>query len=296
MASYLVKVRKKMDIHSMHRVRNVLTGNYGSVFKGRSMDFDDLREYSYGDDIKDIDWKATARSRSVMIRRYIAVRKHNILIVADNGNSMAALAPSGEPKGEVATFCAGVMAYIAQHHGDLVGMVYGNHGGNTRYAMKEDTAYLENFLGRYAHSIKLDSPGSDINSLLTYIMKGYRERLFIVVITDPDSAETIDSEIIRKLNARHEQMFIMVEDSPMTNEILRDKDVRDVEGKVRLPQFYRKDKKLAKAEKNYREAQKVKIKKALRHFRIASTFIDSSDHAISAIVKMLEEQKHARRK
>lgn len=296
MASHLVKVRKKMDIQSMRRVRNVLTGNYGSVFKGRSMDFDDLREYSYGDDVKDIDWKATARSRSVMIRRYIAIRKHNILLVADNGNSMAALAPSGETKGEVATFCAGVMAYIAQHHSDITGMVYGNQGGNTRFAMKEDVAYLENFLSHYERSIKLDNPDSNINSLLTYVAKGYRERLFIIVITDPDSAETIDSEIIRKLNARHEQMYIMVEDSPITNSMFRYKEMQDINGQIRLPQFYRRDKKLIKAETDYRVAQKVKIQKALRHFRIASTFVDGTDHAIPAIVKLLEEQKHARRK
>ncbi len=280
----------------MHRVRNVLVGNYGSVFKGRSMDFDDLREYSYGDDIKDIDWKATARSRSVMIRRYIAIRKHNILLVADNGNSMATLAPSGETKGEVAAFCAGVMAYIAQHHSDLIGMVYGNMNGNTRYAMKEDTTYLENFLSRYAQSVNLDNPGSNINGLLTYIAKNYRERLFIIVITDPDNAETIDSEIIRKLNARHEQMYVLVEDSPMTNSALQKEEMRDIEGKVRLPRFYRKNKMLAKAEKDYRDAQRIKIKKALHHFRIASAFVDGSDHAIPAIVRMLEEQKHARRK
>ena len=285
-----------MDIRTMHRVRNVLVGNYGSVFKGRSMDFDDLREYSYGDDIKDIDWKATARSRSVMIRRYIAIRKHNILLVADNGNSMATLAPSGETKGEVAAFCAGVMAYIAQHHSDLIGMVYGNMNGNTRYAMKEDTTYLENFLSRYAQSVNLDNPGSNINGLLTYIAKNYRERLFIIVITDPDNAETIDSEIIRKLNARHEQMYVLVEDSPMTNSALQKEEMRDIEGKVRLPRFYRKNKMLAKAEKDYRDAQRIKIKKALHHFRIASAFVDGSDHAIPAIVRMLEEQKHARRK
>ena len=296
MPGHLVKVRKKLDIHSMRRVRNVLTGNYGSVFKGRSMDFDDLREYSYGDDVKDIDWKATARSRSVMIRRYIAIRKHNILLVADNGNTMGALAPSGETKGEVATFCAGVIAYIAQHHSDLTGMVYGNRDENTRFAMKEDTAYLENFLNHYEKSISLDNPDSNLNILLTFVAKGYRERLFIIVITDPDNAETIDSEIIRKLNARHEQMYVMIEDSPITNPSFRKKDVYDIEGRVRLPQFYRNDKKLAKAEANYRAAQKIKIQKALRRFRIASTFVDSTDHAIPAIVKLLEEQKHARRK
>ena len=63
MPSYLVKVRKKMDIFAQRRVRNVLSGNYGSVFKGRSLDFDDLREYNYGDDVKDIDWKANLKHR-----------------------------------------------------------------------------------------------------------------------------------------------------------------------------------------------------------------------------------------
>ena len=55
MSNNLAKVKKKMSIYAKRRVRNVLTGNYGSVFKGRSMDFDDLRAYEYGDDVKDID-------------------------------------------------------------------------------------------------------------------------------------------------------------------------------------------------------------------------------------------------
>ena len=285
-----------MDIHSMRRVRNVMTGNYGSVFKGRSLDFDDLREYSYGDDVKDIDWKATARSRTVMIRRYIAVRKHNILLVADNGNSMATLAPSGESKAEVATFCAGVMAYIAKNHGDLVGMSYGNDGGGARYALKEDTPYIENFLGRYHNSISAENPPSNINALLTNVLKNYRERMFIIVIVDPDNAETIDNEIIRRLNARHELMFIMIEDSPITNSLFYESDASDIDGHVRVPHFYRQDKKLAKAEQDFRKKQRDAIQKALRHFRIVSAYVSGTDDAIPNIVKMLEEQKHAKRK
>ncbi|MGB2787690.1 MAG: DUF58 domain-containing protein, partial [Candidatus Saccharimonadaceae bacterium] len=90
MPSLLVKVKAKMAIHAHEKVRGVLEGEYGSVFKGRSMDFDDLREYVVGDDIKDIDWKATARSGSTLIRRYIAIRKHNIMLVVDTGRDMAA--------------------------------------------------------------------------------------------------------------------------------------------------------------------------------------------------------------
>ena len=295
MPSYLVKVRKKMDIFAQRRVRNVLSGNYGSVFKGRSLDFDDLREYNYGDDIKDIDWKATARSRSVMIRRYVAVRKHNILLVSDSGNTMATLAPSGESKQEVATFCAGVMAYIAQHHGDFVGMIYGNKGENKRYGLKEDTAYIENFLDKYSKSMKLTAPDSDLTSLLTYVSKTYRERSFMLIISDADSVSRIDTELVRKLHARHEIMFIIVEDSPMTNELLFDYDTVDLDGKMRLSRYFRKNKKIAEAEAQYREAQRVGIKKTLRRMGIVCSFVDSVNHAIPRIIKMLEEQKRVRR-
>lgn len=295
MPSYLVKVRKKMDLFAQRRVRNVLSGNYGSVFKGRSLDFDDLREYNYGDDIKDIDWKATARSRSVMIRRYVAVRKHNIMLIADNGNTMATLAPSGESKQEVATFCAGVMAYIAQHHGDFVGMIYGNKGENKRYALKENTAHIENFLDKYSKSMKLNAPDSDLTSLLTYVSKTHRERSFLLIISDADSVSRIDTELIRKLHARHEIMFIIVEDSPMTNELLFNLDTVDLEGKMRLSRYFRENKKIAEAESQYREAQRVGIRKTLRRMGIVCSFVDSVNHAIPRIIAMLEEQKRVRR-
>ena len=56
MPSLVVKVKAKMALHAHEKVRGILEGQYGSIFKGRSMDFDDLREYIVGDDIKDIDW------------------------------------------------------------------------------------------------------------------------------------------------------------------------------------------------------------------------------------------------
>jgi len=295
MAGYLVKVRKKMNIITQRRVRNVLTGNYGSVFKGRSIDFDDLREYVYGDDIKDIDWKASARSRSIMIRRYVAVRKHNILLVADNGNTMATLAPSGESKQEIATFCAGVMSYIAIHHGDYIGIVYGNKAENNRFALKEDAAYAENFLGKYAKSMQLEGAPSDLNSLLSYVSKTYRERCFLMLITDADGISRVEPDLLRRLHARNEIMVIVVEDSPLTNQLLATSDTVEIEGKLRLSQYLRKNKRLSKAEKAYRDAQRVGVRKSLRRMGIVCCFVDSVDHTIPRIVTMLEEQKHVRK-
>ena len=295
MPSYLAKVRKKMNIHAQRRVRTALVGNYGSVFKGRSMDFDDLREYNYGDDIKDIDWKATARSNRAMIRRYVAVRKHNIMLVIDNGRSMAALSPSGEVKGEIATFCAAVFAYISQNHGDLTGCVFGNESESKRYALKEETAHIENFLNRYHNSIKTDAPNSNMNSLLSYITKVFSERMFVIVITDPSNAMTLNMNLIRRLGARHEQMYVFIEDSPLTNKLFFRNEAEDIDGDVRLPLFFRNNRKIEKAETELREQQRENIQHDLRRLGVVSTFVDSTDNAINQIYKMLEEQKRVRR-
>src|ERR687897_3011995 len=78
--SLLRKVKAKTAIHAHRKVRSVLDGEHGSIHKGRSMDFDDLREYVLGDDVKDLDWKATARSGRPLIKRYVATRQHAVML------------------------------------------------------------------------------------------------------------------------------------------------------------------------------------------------------------------------
>ena len=295
MPGHLVKVKKKMSIYAKRRVKTVLSGNYGSVFKGRGMDFDDLRPYMYGDDVKDIDWKASARSRAPMIRRYIAIRKHNIMILADSGLGMAALAPSGERKSDLGTFAAGVIAYIASKNGDLVGMTFGNNAGNSRFALKEGANHIENFLDKYSKAVSLESSESNINNLLTYVSKNFRERMFLIVITDVHGAASVSEDLLRRLRVRHEQMFILVQDSMLTNQKFKDTEVRDVTANLRLPRFIRRNKKLSQAEADLRQNSETKVQHDLRRLGICSCILNDTETAIPSIFKMLEEQKHVRR-
>ncbi len=89
MASLLQRVKSKLAIFAHRKARGMLDGEYGSVFRGRSLDFDDLRAYVPGDEVRDIDWKATARHGSPLIRRYVAVRRQTVLLVT--GLSLAVI-------------------------------------------------------------------------------------------------------------------------------------------------------------------------------------------------------------
>ena len=72
-------------IYTTKATSRIIDGSYNSIYKGRSMNFDELREYVVGDDIKDMDWKASARSQKLLVRQYIAEKKHNIMLVMDAG-------------------------------------------------------------------------------------------------------------------------------------------------------------------------------------------------------------------
>ena len=70
--SYINKIKANISIYASKKTSNILDGSYKSIYKGRSLNFEDLREYVIGDNIKDIDWKASARSGNILVRQYIA--------------------------------------------------------------------------------------------------------------------------------------------------------------------------------------------------------------------------------
>ena len=105
-------------IYTTKATSRIIDGSYNSIYKGRSMNFDELREYVVGDDIKDMDWKASARSQKLLVRQYIAEKKHNIMLVMDAGKRMLGYANDVQEKSDVALMAAGTLAYMVCDNGD----------------------------------------------------------------------------------------------------------------------------------------------------------------------------------
>src|SRR5699024_3388573 len=113
-----------LSIYTKKKTSNILEGAYNSIYKGKSMNFEDLREYVIGDNVKDIDWKASARSNKVLIKQYIAEKKHNVLFILDSGKKMLADTRDLEPKKEVALMAMGTIAYLVNKNGDSISAIY----------------------------------------------------------------------------------------------------------------------------------------------------------------------------
>ena len=96
---YLDRVRRVAAFYTKRKTSDLLEGDYRSMQHGRSLDFDDLREYRHGDDINYIDWKSSSRAGKTLVRRYFADRKHNVIFVGDTGTKMTGDTPAGAAAG-----------------------------------------------------------------------------------------------------------------------------------------------------------------------------------------------------
>lgn len=194
--------------------RRMLEGGRYAMVHTRSLELDDLRPYVPGDDVRDIDWKASARSGSVLIKRFVSERHHKILLVADAGRNMSALAAGGEAKRDVATNVMGAIGLIAMGRSDEIGMVYGDSRGSAAVGNRRGETHIESLLDRFYTTSIGDVGASDIVSQLEFVARGQRRRLLLVVVSDePETTPALDA-VLKQLSGRHELVWLMVVDMP----------------------------------------------------------------------------------
>src|SRR6476469_5648004 len=190
----------------------MLEGGRYALLHTRSLEFDELRPYVPGDDVRDIDWKASARSDSVLIKRFVSEKHHKVLLVADAGRNMCALAPAGELKSDIAVNVLGAVGLITLGRTDEVGMVYGDARGSVHVRQRRGENHMESLLQRY-HSHAARGP-SDIVCQLTYVATHYRHPMLIVVVSDEPETDARLDEVLPRLTARHDVMWAMIPDLP----------------------------------------------------------------------------------
>lgn len=215
MTSLLPRVKSKMAIFAHRKARGMLDGEYGSVFRGRSLDFDDLRAYVPGDEVRDIDWKATARHGTPLIKRYVAVRRQTVLLITDTGRNMAAEAAGGEIKKDIAVMALGVMGYLAHRHGDVVGLVSGDAKETKSLPAKGGEAHLERLLRHVHASATVDSAASRLEDQLEHVARTVKGRFLLFVVADEIAATPSLAGLLRRLRAQHEILWLTVRDAEL---------------------------------------------------------------------------------
>ena len=295
MERLLRRVQSRLHIHAHRAVLGLLEGEYRSVFHGRSMDFDDLRPYVPGDEVKDIDWKATARHGSPLIKRYIATRQHTIVLVVDTGRDMAALASSGESKRDIAILAAGTVGYLAIRHGDPVALVAGTSEKTEYVAGAVTESHLERLLQRIQAGTTLAGGPSGLAAQLAYVSRVFRHRRIVVVVGDDRELTEGERKLVRRLAAQHEVLWLSIGDADLMREDWAARDMYDVADGGAVPAFLRESARLRAAFQRNVVATAERSDELLESLTISSKRLTSLDDVVPGIFRLLRAHRHARR-
>ncbi|QIX26239.1 DUF58 domain-containing protein [Nocardioides sp. JQ2195] len=295
MTTHLTRVKARMSIHAHRKVRGLLEGEYASMHTGRSLDFNDLREYVRGDDVKDIDWKASARSRALLVKRYAAARKHTILLVASTGRSMAAMNDLDVPKRDLSVMVAGVVGYLAVRHGDRVGLAWGDAAVQHQLPAASGELNLENRLASIHDNTLPTSAPSDLLGLLDHVARTVRRRTILVVISDEYTIDRELSAMLRRLAVQHEVLFVSIGDLDPTSMEVNQRLVDIDSGQV-IPEWARRDTRLRQEYASMLAGQADGMRRELDGLGIIHQTVHDDASAIRAVLKLLERHRHAGRR
>ena len=278
-------LKRYKTISTKKTTSRVLDGSYNSIYKGRSMNFDELREYVPGDDVKDIDWKATSRSQKVLIRQYIAEKKHNLMLVMDTNRRMLADTSEGEEKKEVALIGGGSLAYMVTSNGDYVSAIYSDGEKMCRFPFRMGFLNLETILSGYNKAVNLKN-NSNIDQSLEYIIRNIRRRMIVVIVTDMEGISKVSESLLRQLILVHDVLLINVSDADVFG-----KNVYGIEQSDYLPAYITRSKKLRKLQQEEKRRVLAECDNKLKRNGIAMTTIRSSNNVERGIIELLEKHK-----
>ena len=183
---FLDRVRRVAALYTKRKTSDLLEGDYRSMQHGRSLDFDDLREYRYGDDVNYIDWKSSSRAGKTLIRRYFADRKHDVLFIGDTGKKMTGDTPAGESKEQIALMAFGVAAYLLGKQGVNYALsCCGSEGGRIS-SFTSGPMHLEELITGYKEAIECGNPAKSFYDTVADTAAVFSRHMVMIIITDAE--------------------------------------------------------------------------------------------------------------
>jgi uncharacterized protein (DUF58 family) len=204
----LVKKIRQIQIYTSRMVNASFAGQYESVFKGRGMQFDEVREYTPGDDIRTIDWNVTARTGRPYIKRFVEEREMTAIFAVDLSAS-GRFGTIAKTKNQLAAeFCA-VLAFAAAKNNDKVGLLIFTDRIELFIPPKKGSRHVLRLIRELLY-FQTPKRQTDIPLALDYLAKVIRKKSTVFVVSDFIQADFKRS--LGLLNKRHDCIAVPVRD------------------------------------------------------------------------------------
>lgn len=205
----LLKKVRQIEIKTRGLSRNIFAGQYHSAFKGRGMAFSEVREYQYGDDIRDIDWNVTARHNKAYIKVFEEERELTSMLLIDVSKSQG-FGSVKMIKRDYVTEIAATLAFSAIHNNDKIGVIFFSDKIEKFIPPKKGKKHIL-FIIRELLNFEAENAKTDLGMVLKYLTNVIKKRCTAFVISDfIDSKDFKDALTIA--NKKHDLVAVQVYD------------------------------------------------------------------------------------
>jgi uncharacterized protein (DUF58 family) len=203
-----LKAVRKIQIRTSHLVSDLFGGEYHSVFKGRGMEFAEVRQYQPGDEVRTIDWNVTARTGEPYIKRFTEERELTVMLLVDASGSTR-FGSVRQFKQELAAEIAALLAFSAISNNDKVGLVIFTDRIELAVPPRKGTRHVLRVIREILNHVPLGR-GTDIPLALDHLQKVVPRRCVAFLLSDFLAPEL--RRPLRVANRRHDLIAIVLED------------------------------------------------------------------------------------
>lgn len=212
--SELLKKVRKIEIKTRGLSRNIFAGEYHSAFKGRGMAFSEVREYQFGDDIRNIDWNVTARYSHPYVKVYEEERELTVMLLIDVSGSRE-FGTSDKFKKNVITEMAAVLAFSAMQNNDKIGVIFFSDIIEKFIPPKKGKSHVLRIIAELI-AFEPKNRGTNIPETLRYLTNALKKRSTAFVISDFMDDHADMEKALSIANKKHDVVALKIFDERET--------------------------------------------------------------------------------
>lgn len=208
-ATELFKKVRKIEIKTRGLTNHIFSGQYHSAFKGRGMTFSEVREYQYGDDVRNIDWNVTARFHRPFVKIFEEEREMTVMLLIDVSSSND-FGSSEATKRDITAEIAAVLAFSAIQNNDKVGVIFFSDRVEKFIPPKKGSSHILRII-REIVSFKPQHNGTDIGEGLKFLTSAIKKRTTAFLISDFMTSKSFEQEM-RIAARKHDLISLRITD------------------------------------------------------------------------------------
>lgn len=291
--SNFTKNLKKLKIKPRGKVFNIFVGNYKSIFRGQGLEFDDLRNYVPGDNVKDIDWNATAKTGELYVKKYIETRELNIYFAIDVSSSMNWGTNTKYRKSDIVTNLLYILGLAASKSNDRMGAIFFNDKFKEAIEFKKGRVQTLRILRTTQKMFNKNYFNStDINKLLDHLLFNIKKKCVCFLVTDNiEISNERTQKLLRAVNQKHDLIVVLVNDTQeLSLDMGGEVNIQDIEtGEVIAFDFNNNQLREAYYEELQKETQA--LNRFLKKNGIGEIRIDQNKDILRELIKYFKMQE-----